>query len=533
MKKLVASLLTIIMLCSLLTGCGGSKKDEVEGGKLVVGIPQKISVTDYEENAFTKYVEENTGVKIEFMFFSSTASEYKQQLALMASSGEEFPDVLTGFYNLGSNTVNAYGQDGYFLGLSELIEEYGDAYKAAYEKQSDKMQKFITQKITDPDTDEVYGLPYVQIVTVDNIQSVTYINQKWLDAVGMSAPTTVEELYNVLKAFKTQDPNGNGTADEIPMLGANAIIDYVINAFIYYEEAHPYNVENGKVYAPYITDEYREALKWLNKMCAEGLYSDLSFTVTSKAELKNLFTPSSGTAQVGIIYGHPSVNTNTFSAVLDQYTALGPLADETGKGGYLVVSDDTVKMSSFITKDCENTALAMKFLDFFYEDETITRMRRGEKDVDWEEKPGVDITGVEVPNATINGQAFFEGSQTWCQMMSGIITPENFSVSMDTTDQGEARAAKLLAESYKIMEKASIKEDTIRNFEYTTAEYDVKEQYEGTLNSYVFEQAKLFIMGTKNINNDADWNAYINQINELNLDGVLKTKQSAYERNSK
>jgi hypothetical protein len=175
----------------------------------------------------------------------------------------------------------------------------------------------------------------------------------------------------------------------------------------------------------------------------------------------------------------------------------------------------------------------MKFLDFFYEDETITRMRRGEKDVDWEVKPGVDITGVEVPNATINGQAFFEGSQTWCQMMSGIITPENFSVSMDTTDQGEARAAKLLAESYKIMEKANIKEDTIRNFEYTTAEYDVKEQYEGTLNSYVFEQAKLFVMGTKNINSDADWNAYINQINELNLDGVLKTKQSAYERNSK
>ena len=71
MKKIVASLLTIIMLCGLLTGCGGSKKDEVEGGKLVVGIPQKISVTDYEENAFTKYLEENTGVKIEFMFFSS------------------------------------------------------------------------------------------------------------------------------------------------------------------------------------------------------------------------------------------------------------------------------------------------------------------------------------------------------------------------------------------------------------------------------------------------------------------------------
>lgn len=531
MKKLISSLLVFIMLCGLLTGCGDKKAPEVEGGTLKVGIPQSITITDYNENAFTKYLEEKTGAEIEFVFFSSTASEYRQQLALMASSNEEFPDVLTGFWSLGTNTANMYGQDGYFIDLTELIDTYGDAYKAQYKKQPEKLQKFIDQRMKDDETGAIYGMPYVTQITVDNMQSIMYINQKWLDAVGMKAPTTIDELYSVLRAFKTQDPNGNGQADEIPMLGGDAMMNYVMNAYIYYEKAHPYNVESGKVYAPFITDEYREGLRTLNKMCKEGLYSDLSFTVTTKTDLKNLYTPASGTAQVGIICGHPSSYTNTFSAVLDEYTAFGALGDVTGEGGYEVISDDNVFLSAFITKDCENTALAMTFLDCFYEDETITRMRRGEKDVDWKVEGGKDITGEEVPNTVINGQAFFEGSQTWGQMFHGICTAQNFSVSMDTQDQGEARAIKLLAESYKFMKDARVKEDTVRNLEYTNAEYEVKEQYESTLNNYVTEQAKLFIMGTKNI--ETDWDAYLKQIDELALSKVLEFKQSAYDRANK
>ena len=44
------------------------------------------------------------------------------------------------------------------------------------------------------------------------------INQDWLDAVDMDIPTSLDELTEVLKAFKTQDPNGNGEQDEIPLM---------------------------------------------------------------------------------------------------------------------------------------------------------------------------------------------------------------------------------------------------------------------------------------------------------------------------
>ena len=234
MKKLISGFMVLIMLCGLLTGCGGNTSGGGKGDKLKVGIPQKVTVSDYEDNAYTKYIEENVGVEIEFMFFSSNASEYRQQLALMASSNDEFPDVLLGFNALGNRTVNQYGEDGYFLDLTDLIDKHADAYKAHYDELSDKVKELVDLRMVNQNNGMIYGMPMVTQVLIDNIQSLLFINQKWLDAVGMSAPTTVEELYNVLKAFATKDPNKNGIADEIQMLGGTMISNYVINAYTYY-----------------------------------------------------------------------------------------------------------------------------------------------------------------------------------------------------------------------------------------------------------------------------------------------------------
>lgn len=533
MKRILSSFLVLIMLCGLLTGCGGKTVGSSKGSKMKIGIPQKVTVSDYEDNAYTKYIEEKTGVDIEFMYFSSTASEYRQQLALMASSNETFPDVLLGFNALGSRTVNQYGEDGYFLDLTDLIDEHADAYNAHYAELSDKVKELVKLRMVNQNDGKIYGMPMVTQILIDNIQSLLFINQKWLDTVGMAAPTTVEELYNVLKAFATKDPNGNGIADEIPMLGGTMISDYVINAYTYFEENHPYNVADGKVYAPYKTDEFREALKMLNRMCEEGLYSDLSFTVTSNTELKNLYTPASGTSTVGIIAGHPSNKTNTASPVLDEYVALAPLSAKTEKGGYLVVSEDTVSLTSFITKDCKNPEAAMKFIDFFYEDETIKRGRHGEKDVDWKEGSGMDIYGNEVTTVTINEEAFFDGCQTWGINVCGIHTADNYNrVATEGEDAG-AKVSKLLEGSYALIDKYPVNADTIRNLEYTNEEDDIKEQYESTINSYVKEQINLFIMGSLDIESDADWNAYLKQIDNINFADVLGIKQSAYDRINK
>ena len=56
------------------------------------------------------------------------------------------------------------------------------------------------------------GLPYIE-QAAQNDKVLTWIRQDWLDAVGMSAPTTVEELHAVATAFVEADmgQGGDGT----------------------------------------------------------------------------------------------------------------------------------------------------------------------------------------------------------------------------------------------------------------------------------------------------------------------------------
>ena len=43
-----------------------------------------------------------------------------------------------------------------------------------------------------------------------------WINQTWLDELGLEPPVDFESLLDVLTAFQTKDPNLNGKQDEIP-----------------------------------------------------------------------------------------------------------------------------------------------------------------------------------------------------------------------------------------------------------------------------------------------------------------------------
>ena len=64
----------------------------------------------------------------------------------------------------------------------------------------------------------IYTLPQVNSGAELRVARKLFINKKWLENVNMEVPTTTEELYQLLKAFKEQDANGNGDPnDEIPL----------------------------------------------------------------------------------------------------------------------------------------------------------------------------------------------------------------------------------------------------------------------------------------------------------------------------
>lgn len=531
MRRKISLLLVVVMVLSLFAGCGKKEGSNGDGKRetLVVGIPRNGYVEDYETNALTLYLEELLNVNLKFELFAGAAAEYTQQLSMMSSSGEKFPDVLWGFNNLGRYIVNEYGEDGFFADLNPLIEKYAPNYKAAMEKLSEAERKVIIERGTSVKTGGFYGMPYYSNLQIaDYMQSMIVINQKWLDAVNMKAPTNIDELYDVLVAFKTKDPNGNGKADEVPMLGANAML-WVVNAFVYF--GNDLNVTDGKVWDPVVTDEYRQAMVYLKKLCEEDLFSELSFTA-SAADTRKLISGEGTTARVGIWCGHPETTTSVNCDILDQYTALGTLADETGKGGYGVQNPATIIYSGFISESCKNKELAMKFLDAFYMDETTTRVRHGEKGTDWK------VASEPQPNAfngmstieIVNPDAFFSGNRTYSSNGPSIATPENY-LAIAVKGKGRyAESARLLNEMTNSMLAFKKPAEVAVNLVYNLDEYTERSDISASRGSYISQTRSKFITGDMDISDNKVWKEYLDTLDKYREKRYVEIVQSAYDR---
>ena len=537
-KRILCMLLAGTMVLSLFAGCGKKTNGEANSGetaKLTVGIPVNPQVSSYDDNAFTKYLEETANVEIEFVSFANSSKDYIQQLTLMASGNETLPDVLIGFNGMPHYTMNEFGEDGYFIDLTDLIKEHAPNYKAQLKKLPENDREYIQKKAKNMENGEIYGMPYKSVTAIDNNQGMLYINQNWLDKLGLQIPKTTDELYNVCKAFATQDPNGNGQKDEIPMLssakGMYDITNYIVNAFVYYDSYAPFNVTNGKVWAPLASDEYRDSLIYMKNLYKEGLLSDLCFTISASSEFVSLITPSTNVAKVGIWAGHPEVMTSVESTILDQYTALPALSDATGKGGYDVIREDDLIFSSFITKDCKNKEAAMRLLDAFYIDETVIRMRHGEKGVDWVEGNGVNMCGSASIISPFNSQAFFTGNSTWCHLGASILTQENYLAIIDTSIGGRiAEAGRMELETYKLMENAKTPKETGTQLVYTADEYQVRNDYATLYSEFVLEQKSLFIAGNQDPSKDSDWNRYLQSLDTMKQNELMEVVQAAYDR---
>ena len=144
-KKLLALLLAAILLLGL-AACGEKSGNEAaptdlnlaegeyhgelpfvkEGDEpvtITIGLITNANVTDYKNNAYTKWLEEQTGLNIEFQPFMSQ-KEAATQIALQIASNEKLPDILLRFTSITKQQGEQYGADGYFYPMTDLIKHY-------------------------------------------------------------------------------------------------------------------------------------------------------------------------------------------------------------------------------------------------------------------------------------------------------------------------------------------------------------------------------------------------------------------------
>jgi len=239
---------------------------------------------------------------------------------------------------------------------------------------------------------------------------------------------------------------------------------------------------------------------------------------------------SSVCCKVGIFVGHHESYTNAATDALNHFKALPALSDATGKGGYTIYNKPGIHWTGVITKDCDQPAAAMKFLDAFYLDETMTRLRHGEKDVDWVYEESENAYGTKSYAKAINSEAFFGGSSTWHLIALGIMTHWNYLL---TAQDGEGRigqASRLQEEQWQIIQNAKIPEETAENLVYTDEEYAFREDNASLADSFINSEVISFVSGGKDASNDSDWNSFLSQLDQLSRAKLMEICQKAYDR---
>lgn len=548
MKKFLAIVLALVCVLSLCAcggnagnaggnGGGSNKADPGEKVKLTIGLPTNAMVLDHDNNALTKWVEETCNVELKFEEYAG-GSDVATQISTAIAARQDLPDILFGVA-LDDSSITRYGKDGYFIDLSKYYEEKEGASKIFWDRMTNELSQYdqdaVLRTIVEPETGEIYCVPVVETSFTDKMKWQAWINQEWLDKLGLKAPTNNEELVTVLKAFRDKDPNGNGIKDEIPLFGSqrgdnSKPIDWLLNLFCYYNADKQHNVgKDGKLYPVYTTDEYREGLKFVSMLYKEKLLTSMAWTASGQ-EMRTITTPATGTAVCGIFLGHLTGTVSVGSEVLYQYVPLQTW-------GNVIREDSSINKTTFITESCENPDKAFEVLMTLWSWDGSMRIRYGEKGVNWDDpdEGAISDMGLECTYKLISDPISVQSTAKWSKIASTLNNYAELETAQvtETTDKWYATRTSMAAASYKLFDEREKEMDLSVKCPLLILTEEEKERTSMQRTNVSDRRAKAqteFCSGVLDPNKDSDWNAYIKELEDLGLKTALDIYQTAYDR---
>lgn len=487
-------------------------------------------------NGFTKMLEEKLNIKFEFEIAPEAGANDRKQLLL--ASGDYPAVLLTSSYgSLTQVEQSKYGKQGVLVPLNDLIDKYGDNIKKAMQ-----VRPTLKQEITAPDG-KIYSLPSINECFHCMYPQKLWINIEWLEKLNLKMPTTTDELYNVLKAFKTQDPNGNGKQDEIPLSGSGAagtesykydLTGFLMNAFIYNNNIDFLYMKNSKVGLSAAQPEWRKGLEYMNKLFKEGLIDPASFTqnLDALAQLGNKAGDNVLGGVAALSLG-VAISKNPGQTRHKDYDAVPPINGPDGykaAGYYNTVGNGQFAITSKATE--EQKIAAIKLADYLFSEEGTVSAEYGPEGTWWRkgEQGEVDERG-RPAKRFLKPEAIGWQTQnyTWGQL-GPIFRPrdlrESWVVPQDPkADNGYEHRLFLESKKYEGNEP---KENFPLNLFYDEKDTSEIAQLKPQINNYVRSNMVQFITGSKTLN-DSEWNAYIKGFEGLKLNRYLEINQKSYD----
>lgn len=508
----------------------GSYPKLKEKEKLTVLVGKDTNIKDMETNAYINKLEKAVNVDLSFKYLPA-GPDGKQKLSVMLSSGSKLPDMM--FFNLSAIEAYTYGAQGYFLPINKFIEKESKYLKAYLETKEGKNN---LKYLKSPDGN-IYSYPGITEELPSDYDHRIWINKTWLDKLGLKKPTTTDEYYDVLKAFKEKDPNGNGKADEIPLIGDKngwnqSVWSTLMYAFLYVNDMFDYLIvdKDGKLDVSYTQPEWKEGLKYMHKLCKDGLLSPLTFT-QDYTQLQQILGDPSGQLVGSLCAGSMSLYTPCPDRKKDM-THMAPL---TGPEGVCWTSYRNLSLpfyTGYITKDCKDPVAAAAVFDYMYSEDMSMQARWGTEGKSWEKaKPGE--AGM---FENLGYKATFKVTKNiWQSVQNEFLneihptlrTYEMTSGQVMPDDPYDAQRMSAEAMPDYINKKP---DKIVYRLIYTKEEADEIAEILTSLGTHRDEATAAFITGTRSF---SDWDNYVKELDSIGLQKFIKVAQKAYDRMEK
>lgn len=539
MKKLFAWVLTLCIVCSAASLAHADELklkylDEslypvAEGAELNVWCGQNGNVADYEVNPENAALEKLTGVHVNWITAPGTPADWNVMYNLHIASGNYADIYMNG---LSTADIIEYAND-VFIPLNGYIEN------TRWIKEYLEAMPEIREAITAPDGN-IYSLWHYLPQTGDQNQDANpyklWVYKPWLEASGMDMPQTVDEFRDLLRYFRDHDMNGNGdSTDELPMFGSFAF-DHdgsdptyaIMQAFQLTPSNFLWADEDHNVSCVAVTDGFREGLRYLNGMYEEGLIPEDIYALTLN-EYRDVVNVTRQEDQVVGVAAAPYwmrfVTVSIFGErAYDEFTYLPVLKKDANTPAQTYTRKSAIGLSGVVTTACEDPQLAIDWIDAcidpeiscadFYgnEGEYWTRVsEEGALPIVQMAIPGKDLKDNGAQNAHCFGNSVFP-----CVPNTYIQTAYEAGSTAEKMDviQRAANADYMAAGVSDFMPAAAWCTDSDLLSEKAELQTDI----ENAISTAYAE----FILGRKDVDDDATWQAYKDELENLGLSRYLE-----------
>jgi putative aldouronate transport system substrate-binding protein len=461
----------------------------------------------FTNNQWLKDTEAKLGVKINWQVVSSNDWAEKRGILL---AGGQLPDIFIG--NQTMTDADVTSNRDYFLELTDVVNQYMPNYKHALEA-IPAMKKIVTEV-----DGKMYSFSKIQPAR-PTVRNQLIINKNWLDAVGMPAPTNIDELKAVMVAFKEKDPNGNGKADEIAFSHNGDIPSDWFSPFGVTDINNTMmSITDGDPFFWPTSEGYKAGIAWTRELYELGVIDPEIFT-QDWAMLTSKWT-NEEVPLVGMSYQWTP--DSVFGQWSSQYIAVPPIKDMAGKAyssgdpdGIFAIMNNEAQ----ITTQCKNVEMAAKWLDEFYTSEASIQNFWG--------AIGTVITKNDDGTYSLNNPPAGISADAWYWQESlrdfgpKFVEPGfNDKLKLDPTtgDGFKLEIAKMAADYVT---------KPFPNCKYTKEESDELALLATDIAGYCQQmRAKWVTEGGV----DAEWDDYVKQLNAMGLERFIQIRMDAYNR---